>query len=692
MAYPAPGGYPGGGYPGGGYPGGGYPGQPAPGGFPPPPGGYGYPPGYASDPLYQYFATVAGADQQIDCVELQRCLTQSGIAGTYQPFSLETCRIMISMLDRDYSGKMGFNEFKELWGVLNQWKNTFFQYDADRSGTVEPHELHNAIRSWGYNLTPQALNIIVKRYSMDSRITFDNFIAVAVRLRLLTVTPKVELSVSPDRNWRENKPIQVNVTCTGRFYSTDSAQELRVWLVKNSTKVQEKIYSCNNYLTCPYTLRFDEASFGNEAKILVHCLAITDAQRCSEVSRNITLLDGSPPTTILPTTEAIAEELIGSSSLDTPLQFTTAEIVSMSIGSAAFLCIIIVSVYIRRRLKQKDRPGIVDFQEPEPIPPPDFNEASAENRLSFPVYPFADDEEDFPPNENDEFSIGPGMTLTIPKMPQVLGNGSFGVVVLGTMESCIDDKAEEPYPVAVKMLKDFENPRHKKDFEKEIDSLKNLEHPNIVRLIATFASSVRFYIIMEYLSKGNLLNLLHNEREQGNYEQPNPNLKMLYKFVYGIASGMEYLANNQKIHRDLAARNILVSEDYTAKIADFGLARNIAELGQYITTQCYIPWKWVAPEALETKSFSVKTDVWSFGVVVWEILTLGDEPYSFISDSMSHQPVSTLRQYLQEGGRLEKPDLCSDKAYDVIKSCWAKDQLDRPTFSELKNWAKSLAE
>jgi len=145
-------------------------------------------PGYggAPDPLWGYFSQVAGADQQIDCMELQRCLTQSGISGSYQPFNAETCRLMISMLDRDFSGKMGFNEFKELWTALNMWKNSFAQYDRDRSGTVEPHELHAAIASWGYSLTPQALNIVVKRYSLDGRIKFDDFVSAAIRLRMLT--------------------------------------------------------------------------------------------------------------------------------------------------------------------------------------------------------------------------------------------------------------------------------------------------------------------------------------------------------------------------------------------------------------------------------------------------------------------------------------------------------------------------
>ncbi|EDV26753.1 uncharacterized protein TRIADDRAFT_22435, partial [Trichoplax adhaerens] len=138
------------------------------------------------DPLHGYFSAVAGSDQQIDAHELQRCLTQSGIAGNYQQFSLDTCRIMIAMLDYDYSGKMGFQEFKQLWGCLSQWKTTFLQYDSDRSGTCEPHELYAAIASFGYRLSPQALNIMVKRYSDNGRIAFDNFISCITRLKTLT--------------------------------------------------------------------------------------------------------------------------------------------------------------------------------------------------------------------------------------------------------------------------------------------------------------------------------------------------------------------------------------------------------------------------------------------------------------------------------------------------------------------------
>ncbi|XP_062383216.1 sorcin [Sardina pilchardus] len=158
-------------------------------GYPPQPGAYpgtfGAPPP-AQDPMWGYFTGIAGQDGEVDAEELQRCLTQSGFSGSYTPFSLETCRIMIAMLDRDMTGKMGFNEFKELFMALNGWKQNFMTFDQDRSGTVEPHEMQQAIGAMGYRISPQALNGIVKRYSKGGRIFFDDYVACCVKLRALT--------------------------------------------------------------------------------------------------------------------------------------------------------------------------------------------------------------------------------------------------------------------------------------------------------------------------------------------------------------------------------------------------------------------------------------------------------------------------------------------------------------------------
>ncbi|XP_018412194.1 PREDICTED: grancalcin [Nanorana parkeri] len=140
----------------------------------------------AQDPMWSYFTAVAGQDGEVDAEELQRCLTQAGIHGTYTPFSLETCRIMIALLDRDFSGKMGFNEFKELWAALSAWKQNFCTFDQDRSGSVEPHELNQSILAMGYRLNPSTVNTIVKRYSKSGRIFFDDYVACCVKLRALT--------------------------------------------------------------------------------------------------------------------------------------------------------------------------------------------------------------------------------------------------------------------------------------------------------------------------------------------------------------------------------------------------------------------------------------------------------------------------------------------------------------------------
>ncbi|XP_075067954.1 sorcin [Mixophyes fleayi] len=154
--------------------------------------GYGGAPGgpafQQQDPMYGYFAAIAGQDGQIDPEELQRCLTQAGMSGGYKPFNVETCRLMIAMLDRDMSGKMGFNEFKELGMVLNGWKQNFMAFDSDRSGMVDAMELQRALGTMGYRLSPQALSVIVRRYSTHGRISFDDYIACCVKLRALTDT------------------------------------------------------------------------------------------------------------------------------------------------------------------------------------------------------------------------------------------------------------------------------------------------------------------------------------------------------------------------------------------------------------------------------------------------------------------------------------------------------------------------
>eukprot|EP00112_Aurelia_sp_Birch-Aquarium-sp1_P019816 Seg4983.1 transcript_id=Seg4983.1/GoldUCD/mRNA.D3Y31 product="Tyrosine-protein kinase transforming protein Fps" protein_id=Seg4983.1/GoldUCD/D3Y31 len=277
-------------------------------------------------------------------------------------------------------------------------------------------------------------------------------------------------------------------------------------------------------------------------------------------------------------------------------------------------------------------------------------------------------------------SIGNGYTLFVPEDAKILGSGKFGAVCLGTI--MCDNANTKERNVAVKMLKAFDNTKHRRDFEKEVESLKKLNHPNIVKMIDTYIDKDKFYIIMEYLEKGSLLSLLQREKERISQRD-------LTRFAGDIACGMHYLSGNRIVHRDLAARNVLISDDGSAKISDFGMARDIDEKGLYEPTQGgYIPVKWASLEALESQRFTVESDVWSYGIVLWEIFSYGKDPYEFMSHHAAN--VFDLRDFLKTGKRLEMPSKCPHGVYLIMQRCWSPVPEQRPTFAALINWAESM--
>ncbi|XP_022101409.1 fibroblast growth factor receptor-like isoform X2 [Acanthaster planci] len=266
-----------------------------------------------------------------------------------------------------------------------------------------------------------------------------------------------------------------------------------------------------------------------------------------------------------------------------------------------------------------------------------------------------------------------------------LGSGSFAVVYKAEAEGIVRKGTNTT--VAVKMLKETATPNDQSDFQKELQLYSMLDrHPNVLSMLGCCTDKDPMYIILEYVPHGNLqtylrqirtgtdpTNLNKNELVRKNNLTPTE----ILTFACQVVRGMEYLESKQCIHRDLATRNILLGEGMICKVADFGLARDVAERSQYeMQSQGRVPVRWMAPESLLTNMYTCKSDVWSFGVLLWELVTLGSHPYP----GMSSQKVINE---IKKGYRLPKPDHCSDDVYKIMQDCWQERPDDRPDFARL---------
>ncbi|KAM3960814.1 LOW QUALITY PROTEIN: fibroblast growth factor receptor [Aphomia sociella] len=268
---------------------------------------------------------------------------------------------------------------------------------------------------------------------------------------------------------------------------------------------------------------------------------------------------------------------------------------------------------------------------------------------------------------------------------KVLGEGEFGKVVKAECVGIV--KAGVPSVVAVKMLKEGHTDAEMMALVSEMEMMKMIgKHVNIINLLGCCTQDGPLYVIVEYAPNGNLREYLRNHRPGNRYEPlPTENMKEkktltqkdLVSFSYQVARGMQYLASRRCIHRDLAARNVLVSDNCVLKIADFGLAKDVQSNDYYRKkTEGRLPVRWMAPESLYHKVFTTQTDVWSFGVLLWEIMTLGGTPYPSVAGQYMYQ-------HLSAGHRMEKPPCCSLEIYMLMRECWSFSPGDRPSFTEL---------
>ncbi|XP_071756855.1 fibroblast growth factor receptor 1b [Centroberyx gerrardi] len=267
-----------------------------------------------------------------------------------------------------------------------------------------------------------------------------------------------------------------------------------------------------------------------------------------------------------------------------------------------------------------------------------------------------------------------------------LGEGCFGQVVLAEAVGIDKNKPTRLSKVAVKMLKADATEKDLSDLISEMEMMKMIgKHKNIINLLGACTQDGPLYVVVEYASQGNLREYLRARRPVGLEYWSGPRqaslgnleIRELVSAAYQVARGMAYLASKKCIHRDLAARNVLVTEDNVMKIADFGLARDIHHIDYYKkTTNGRLPVKWMAPEALFDRIYTHQSDVWSFGVLLWEIFTLGGSPYPGV-------PVEELFKLLKEGHRMERPSACTQELYLMMRDCWHAVPSRRPTFQQL---------
>uniref|UniRef100_A0A3B5LSG7 receptor protein-tyrosine kinase n=1 Tax=Xiphophorus couchianus TaxID=32473 RepID=A0A3B5LSG7_9TELE len=257
---------------------------------------------------------------------------------------------------------------------------------------------------------------------------------------------------------------------------------------------------------------------------------------------------------------------------------------------------------------------------------------------------------------------------------RVIGIGEFGEVCSGRLRS----QGKREIYVAIKSLKAGYSDKQRRDFLSEASIMGQFDHPNIIRLEGVVTRCKPLMIITEYMENGSLDAFLRKHDGQFTVIQ-------LVGMLRGVASGMKYLSDMSYVHRDLAARNILVNSNLVCKVSDFGLSRVLEDDPEaaYTTRVRLIPIRWTAPEAISYRKFTTASDVWSYGIVMWEVVSYGERPYW----DMNNQDVIKA---IEEGYRLPAPMDCPVVLHQLMLDCWERERGDRPSFSQILNMLDKL--
>ena len=278
---------------------------------------------------------------------------------------------------------------------------------------------------------------------------------------------------------------------------------------------------------------------------------------------------------------------------------------------------------------------------------------------------------------DEELDIIPKIKRCQITLTKFLGSGAFGEVYEGLVQELNSDDGASTR-IAVKTLRKGATDSEKSEFLKEAKLMWNFKHDHILSLNAICLDNDPNFLILELMEGGDLLSYLRSNRPHGVTGVSNISLADLVQMCLDVARGCEYLEQLHFVHRDIAARNCLVSsldlEKRKIKIGDFGLARDIYKNDYYKKEgEGLLPVRWMSPESLSDGVFTNQSDVWSFGILIWEILTMGAKPYPTKSNR-------EVLEYVRAGGRLERPAGSPDRLEVIMSSCWSSSPEDRPSF------------
>lgn len=252
------------------------------------------------------------------------------------------------------------------------------------------------------------------------------------------------------------------------------------------------------------------------------------------------------------------------------------------------------------------------------------------------------------------------------ELAETIGEGQFGDVHKGTYRSSKDGHI---IPVAIKTCKPDADLATAEKFLEEAYIMQQFHHPHIIRLIGVCSDSP-IWIVMELAKLGELRAYLQQN-------SPRLDLATLLLYSFQLSTALSYLESKKFVHRDIAARNVLVSSNHCVKLADFGLSRWVEDQSYYKASKGKLPIKWMAPESINFRRFTTASDVWMFGVCMWEILMLGVKPFQGVKNN-------DVIGKIENGERLALPARCPPRLYSLMSLCWSYEPSKRPSFKDIK--------